>query len=149
MIDPLHSSFRDYLTDPQRSKKFYIDTSLHRNDLAFATLQVMKAELKFNICHLESSYLLNSEVSTLAQKIEQSISSHLFYSCHYWASHVTHDQTTLFNSKITTQVRDFLNKQFLYWIEVLSLKKSVQIAAHSLSLVITWATVSLHIYYYY
>ena len=145
-IRPLHSSFRDYLTDPQCSKRFYIDTSLHRNDLASATLQVMRAELKFNICSLETSYLLNSDVPNLAQKIEQFISSSLSYSCRYWASHV---QATLFNSNIAAQVREFLNEQLLYWIEVLSLMKSVQIAAHSVSLIITWATVCFHIYYYY
>ncbi|KAF8957504.1 hypothetical protein BDZ97DRAFT_1737453, partial [Flammula alnicola] len=64
-IRPLHSSFHDYLTDRSRSKDFYIDTSLHRNDLAFSTLQVMKTELCFNICRLESSYLLNSDVPDL------------------------------------------------------------------------------------
>jgi hypothetical protein len=143
-IRPIHSSFHDYLTDPERSKKFYIDLSLHRNDLAFATLQVMKAELKFNICKLESSYLLNSDVFNLAQKIEQSISSPLSYSCQYWASHV---QATSFHSKIATQIREFLNEQFLYWIEVLSLKKSVQIAAHSISLIISWVAVCLYFYY--
>jgi hypothetical protein len=148
-IRPLHSSFHDYLTDPERSKNFHINTSLHKDDLAFATLQVMKTELQFNICSLEDSYLLNSDVPDLAQKIEQSISSPLSYSCQYWANHVTHDQATLFNSKIATQVREFLNEQLLYWIEVLSLMKSVQIAAHSISLIITWATVRLYIYYYY
>ena len=145
-ICPLHSSFHDYLTDPKRSKKFYIDISLHRNDLAFATLQIMKKELQFNICRLESSYFLNSDIPNLPQKIKQFISSSLSYSCQYWASHV---QATLFNSKIATQVRKFLNEQFLYWMEVLSLMKSVQIAAHSVSLIITWATVRFHIYNYY
>jgi hypothetical protein len=138
-IQPLHSSFYDYLTDRSRSKGFYIDASLHRDDLAFAILQVMKAELRFNICNLKNSYLLNSDIDDLAQKINQSISSALSYSCRYWASHV--QQATLFHSTIAAQVREFLNQQFLYWIEVLSLVKSVQIAAHSISLIITMATV--------
>ena len=134
-IKPLHSSFCDYLTDCSHSKHFYIDPSVYRNDLAFAMFQVMKAELCFNICHLESSYQLNSNISNLPPKIKQFISSLLSYSCQYWASHV---QATSFNSKIADQVRNFLNQQFLFWIEVLSLVKSVQIAAHSISLVMTW-----------
>jgi hypothetical protein len=144
-IQPLHSSFHDYLTDCSRSKGFYIDASLHRNDLAFATLQVMKAELHFNICHLKNSYLLNSDIDDLAQKVKQFISSHLSYSCRYWASHV--QQATLFHSNIAAQVREFLNQQFLYWIEVLSLVKSVQIAAHSISLIITWVNVCFHMHF--
>jgi hypothetical protein len=137
-IRPLHSSFHDYLTDSKCSKKFSIDTSLYRDDLAFAALQVMKAELQFNICSLESSYILNSNVPNLAEKIKQSISSPLSYSCQHWASHV---QETSFNSAIATQVRDFLDKNFLFWIEVLSLIKCVHIATHCLSLIKTWVTV--------
>jgi hypothetical protein len=87
-IKPIHSSFHDYLTDCSRSKGFYIDVSLHKNDLAFAMLQIMKAELHFNMCNLKSSYQLNSDISDLAQNIKQSISPALSYSCQYWASHV-------------------------------------------------------------
>ena len=143
-IQPLHSSFRDYLTDYSRSKGFYVDVSLHRNDLAFAILQVMKAELCFNICDLETSYSLNSDIFNLVEKIKQSISPSLFYSCRYWANHV--QQATSFHSKIATQVKEFLNQQFLFWIEVLSLVKSVHIAAYSISLIIPMVTVSLFIY---
>lgn len=80
-IRPLHSSFHNYLTDHSRSKQFYIDTSFHRNNLAFSTIQIMKAELCFNICSLKSSYLRNSDVPDLKQQIKQSISSALSYSC--------------------------------------------------------------------
>jgi len=137
-IRPLHSSFHDYLTDPKRSKDFYIDTSLHRNDLAFSTLQVMKAELCFNICGLESSYLCNSRVPDLAERINQSISSELSYSCRYWASHV---EATVFCSELANQVRGFLYQNFLFWMEVLSLLKSVWLAAPALSSIMKWTTV--------
>jgi hypothetical protein len=109
-IQPLHSSFYDYLTDPSRSKGFYIDVSLHRNDLAFAMLQVMKAELHFNMCNLESSYQLNSDIPDLAQKIKQSISPALSYSCRYWASHVQQATATSFHSKIAALAREFLDQ---------------------------------------
>ena len=145
-IQPLHSSFYDYLTDCSRSKNFYIDISLHRNDLALATLQVMKAELHFNMCNLKSSYQLNSDIPDLAQKIKQFISPALSYSCQYWASHVQQATATLFHSKILALVRQFLNQQFLFWMEALSLLKFVQIAAHSASLIITMVTVCAFFY---
>jgi len=146
-IQPLHSSFYDYLTDSSRSKGFYIDVSLHRNDLAFAMLQVMKAELHFNMCNLKSSYQLNSDIPNLAQKIKQSISPALSYSCQYWASHVQQATPTLFHSKIAALVREFLNQQFLFWMEALSLLKSVQIAAHSASLIMAMVTVCFFLYF--
>ena len=140
-IQPLHSSFYDYLTDHSCSKGFYIDILLHRNDLALAMLQVMKAELHFNMCNLKSSYQLNSDIPNLAQKIKQSITSSLSYSCRYWASHVQQASATLFHSKIAALVREFLNQWFLFWMEALSLLKSVQTAAYSASLIITMVTV--------
>ena len=145
-IQPLHSSFYDYFTDCSRSKNFYIDMSLHRNDLALATIQVMKAELYFNMCNLKSSYQLNSDIPDLAQKIKQFISPALSYSCQYWASHVQQATATLFHSKILALVRQFLNQQFLFWMEALSLLKFVQIAAHSASLIITMVTVCAFFY---
>jgi len=140
-IKPLHSSFRDYLTDPSRSKGFYVDASLHRNDLAFAMLQIMKSELHFNICNLKSSYQLNSDIPDLAQRIKYFISSLLSYSCQYWAHHIQQATATFFHSTIAALVRKFLNQQFLFWIEALSLLKSIQIAAHSVSLIIKMVTV--------
>jgi len=140
-VQLLHSSFRDYLTDHSRSKKFYIDTSLHKNNLAFSTLQIMKVELHFNICGLESSYLLNSDVFDLAEKIKKSISSALLYSCQYWATHV---EATVFDPELANQIREFLNQQFLFWVEVLSLTKTVQLAAPALSSIMRWISVCPH-----
>jgi len=137
-IRPLHSSFHDYLTDCSRSKRFYIDTSLHKYDIAYSTLQIMKEELHFNMCGLETSYLLNSDVPDLAQRIKQSISSALSYSCQYWAAHVA---ATVFGLQLANQVRGFLHQQFLFWIEVLSLMKSVPLAAPALSAIMKWITV--------
>ena len=147
-IKPLHSSFHDYLTDFSRSKGFYIDASLYKNDLAFAMLQVMKAELHFNMCKLKSSYQLNADIPDLAQKIKESISPALSYSCQYWASHVQQATATFFHSKIAALVREFLNQQFLSWMEALSLLKCVQIAAHSAFLIITMVTVCSFLYFF-
>ena len=140
-IQPLHSSFCDYLTDPSCSKGFYVNASLHKNDLAFCMLQVMKTELHFNMCNLKSSYLLNSDIPDLAQTIKKFISSPLSYSCQYWAQHAQQATAAFFCSTIAAEVKEFLDHQFLFWMEALSLLKSVHIAAHSISLTITMVTV--------
>lgn len=143
-IRPLHSSFRDYLTDHRRSKDFHIDVSLQRTNLVFATLGIMSTELRFNICKLENSYLLNSDVPDLAVRVEKCISSPLSYSCRNWAAHI---RDTPFDSKVAIRAREFLNQQFLYWLEALSLMKCIHGAASSLSLLWTWLNVSCLLYY--
>ncbi|KJA17635.1 hypothetical protein HYPSUDRAFT_205985 [Hypholoma sublateritium FD-334 SS-4] len=134
-IRPLHSSFQDYLTDRRRSKDCHVNMSLQRTNIVFATLGIMSAELRFNICNLESSYLLNSDVPDLAVRVEKCISSPLSYSCRNWGAHF---RDTPFDSKVAIRVRQFLNQQFLYWLEALSLMKCIQVAASSLSLLWTW-----------
>ncbi|CCM04345.1 uncharacterized protein FIBRA_06517 [Fibroporia radiculosa] len=62
-IRPLHASLDDFLTDRDRSDEFFVGgPEVHHCRLAFASLHIMKGQLCFNVCHLESSYLSNSDV---------------------------------------------------------------------------------------
>jgi len=147
-IQPLHASFPDFLTDESRSSEFFIDTSCIHDNLAFASLGVMKDELQFNICKLPSSYLPNSKVVDLSERVKECISSTLSYSCQFWAVHL---QQTAFNSCLAGAVREFFNhERLLFWIEVLSLLKRVNTCASWLSLVIQWVMVcsKLFVKYY-
>jgi len=138
-ICPLHASFPDFLTDESRSNEFFIETSCIHDNLAFASLGVMEDELQFNICKLPSSYLSNSKVVDLAERVEEYISPTLSYSCRFWAVHL---QQTAFNSGLAGAVREFFNhERLLFWIEVLSLLKRVNRCASWLSLVIQWVVV--------
>jgi len=65
VIRPLHASFPDFLTDKSRSGEFFIDLSHIHNDLAGASLGVMKGGLQFNICQIPTSYLRNAEIADL------------------------------------------------------------------------------------
>jgi len=89
-IAPLHTSFRDFLTDPNRSGKFYVNMDKAHDQLAHATLRTMQEMLRFNICELETSYHLNTEVPDLNDRIERCIPSALWYSCRFWAEHLAH-----------------------------------------------------------
>ena len=66
-VQPLHLSLRNFLTNPRRSERFYIDIPLHERGLTLACLRVMEVDLKFNICQLETLHLLNSSVNDLRQ----------------------------------------------------------------------------------
>jgi hypothetical protein len=138
----LHTSFRDFLTDCSRSKAYYIDISLCSDNLALSSLSVMKDELCFNICQLETSHLRNNDVVDLVTRTKKFIHSQLSYSCCFWAEHV---HATTFRPRIGAQVREFFKTKLLYWLEVLSLINKVPTALAALSSIIIWSKVSAQV----
>jgi len=76
-IRPLHASFAEFLIDRDRSGEFFVDVHSIHNDLTFASLGIMRDKLEFNICDLPSSYLLNSEVLDLDDRIKKWIPAEL------------------------------------------------------------------------
>ena len=138
-VRPLHTSFHDFLVDPDRSREFYVDPSLGDQSLAFASLQAMKDGLHFNMCNLQTSYLPNNTVPELATQVQNAIPSHLSYSCHYWAAHL---QGTRFDVKLANEVKGFVHSQYLYWLEVLSLYNDIDIASPAMMAASDWSQVS-------
>jgi hypothetical protein len=127
-VAPLHTSFRDFLSDP-RSGDYYVDLNDVHDDLALGTLRTMEAELKFNICKLETSYLLNSEVPDLEERVARNISPALSYSCYFWADHL---RASKFNPDVFKTLQVLMKERFLYWLEVLSVRGEVSIAQRAL-----------------
>ncbi|KAF8157858.1 hypothetical protein B0H34DRAFT_768765, partial [Crassisporium funariophilum] len=133
-IRPLHASFSDFLQDKSRSGEFFIDLSRVHDDLACASLGVMKAQLRFNMCQLTSSYLPNSKVPDLVERVKKHISPELSYSCRLWTYHLEHKPI---NMLIAKAVREFFqHERCCYWLEALSLLDGLIDAR--LGLVIDW-----------
>jgi len=143
-VRPLHTSFRDFLTNKDRSGPFCVNLSLQNRSLTLASLRVMKG-LCFNICQLETSHLRNNDVHDLVSRVERAIPTHLSYSCRFWADHL---QATAFEPDILDEVKEFMHKRLLYWLEVLSLIKAVNIASQALSAIREWSRVSCFDLYY-
>jgi hypothetical protein len=141
-VRPLHTLFRDFLTSPGRGGSFFINVSLHHSSLALACLRVMKTELRFNICGLETSCVLNREILDLAARVNNAIPTYLSYACRFWATHL---HTTTFDRVILKEVKNFMDNHLLFWLEVLSLTKQANMASTALSSVVKWSTVSTHI----
>ncbi len=80
-IIPLHTSFRDFLTNEEKSGGFYVNLGHSHRPLAYSCLDLVLHDLKFNICNLESSYLANSDVQDLNSRIAEHISPALLYAC--------------------------------------------------------------------
>lgn len=138
-VRALHASFFDFLADNSRSKTYYVDASEQNWNLTLSTFRVMKKELRFNICGLETSHLKNTDVPDLNMRVANTILPHLSYGCRFWADHL---KTTTYDSTILAEVRDFLLNRLLYWFEVLSLIKNINVASRMLLSMLEWNQVS-------
>jgi hypothetical protein len=132
-IVPLHTSFRDFLTN-RTSNVFYVDLEDSHRQLGHCCLGLMLNDLKFNICKLESSYLANSDVPDLDSRIAKHIPRALTYACIFWVDHLEH----AFEQDLLVKVESLFERKFLFWLEVLSLKSRVGLALPALSSVLKW-----------
>ncbi|KIM25035.1 hypothetical protein M408DRAFT_226597 [Serendipita vermifera MAFF 305830] len=131
-----HQSFVDFLIDKsQCPSRFLIDRHRESHTLTTACLRTMKDHLRFNICNLETSYLRNNDIQDLATRITACVSPQLAYASCFWASHLA---DTPFDPKIVVHLEEFMDNQFLYWLEVLSLIKRVNIASGMLWILIEY-----------
>jgi DNA polymerase III delta prime subunit len=133
-IVPLHTSFRDFLTE-KTSNLFYVDIEDAHRQLACSCLGLMLEDLKFNICKLGSSYLANSDVPDLDARITNHISPALSYACVFWGDHIKH---VAFEHDLFAKLESFFKTKFLFWLEVLSLTSQMRLALRALSSLLKW-----------
>ncbi|KAG8794178.1 hypothetical protein FRC12_000277 [Ceratobasidium sp. 428] len=99
---------------------------------------ILSVEPAFNICDLESSYLLDHEVPYLREQVVDSISPELLYACCTWATHMTAEGVS---NDIVGDLGRFLSTRLLLWMEILNLKRCVRQGVEMVSRVRTWAQV--------
>ena len=139
-----HNSYRDYFIDSKRCKLIddEFEGNMHRK-MTTQCLKIMQQELKFNICGLKSSYLMNDQIEEKDSLIKKCIPSNLAYACRYWADHlhgiIAVEQR---DAEIVDLLQNFLKTQLLYWLEVLSMLSETHIAPKSLILVEQWLEAS-------
>jgi hypothetical protein len=135
LVSVLHASFPDYMLDRLRAKSFYCDSSQHNEVLANHCFDVMKAQLRFNICNLESSFVFDKDVVDLAERIKSSISAALSYSCRYWGEHLRQGGRT---EEVHRNLVEFLTHRLLFWMEVLNLEQRMASAGAILRQARSW-----------
>ncbi|KAG9121357.1 hypothetical protein FRC07_002715, partial [Ceratobasidium sp. 392] len=135
LVSILHSSFPDYMHDPQRSREFWCDRASHNATLALRCFETMKNSLRFNICSLDSPFSLDNSLPDLQSRAERAIPPHLFYACKYWTGHLTRASNV---SDLTPMIEDFLQKRVLFWMEAMSLKKCVGLCTLMISEAYSW-----------
>jgi hypothetical protein len=136
-----HQSFVDFLMDSGGCHpSFLFQNAIQSRTLLLGSLRVMKNELRFNICKLETSHVIHDDIPDLEMRVHDNISMHLQYACRFWTDHI---HQCNFDDQIAQEVEGFMTDQFLYWLEVMSLLRKGNRVKQGLRSVIAWNKVSV------
>ena len=138
-IIPLHTSFRDFLTNKDKSGDFYVSIDDTHRQLAHSCLNLLLDGLQFNICKLETSYLANDDVEDLNTRVDQHIPPALLYACRFWDDHLKHND---FKTDLFRKVETLFKEKLLFWLEVLSLTSMIGLASSAFATLNMWLATS-------
>ena len=140
-VRPFHKSFPDFITDSVRctNRRFHI-TPDHHLELLTGCLELMNRTLEKNMCKLPDA-VTNSEVDDLQERTERYINRALQYACRSWHKHLIEEHTAR-TPGIISAIHHFLEKKFLFWLEVLSVLGAVRDAVDALGVAAKWVQVS-------
>jgi NACHT domain len=137
-IIPLHTSFRDFLINQDKSGDFYVGARDAHHQLSHSCLNLLLDPLdglKFNICKLETSYLANADVEDLNTRVDQHIPPALLYACRFWDDHLKH---TDFETDLFEKAETVFKEKFLFWLETLSLTRNIGLAPSAFATLNMW-----------
>lgn len=132
----LHLSFRDFLL--QSRTIFFVDEPKKHGDIAKFCLKTMASRLQKDICNLADPGTYRSDIDT--QRIRLYLPPELEYSCRYWIHHL--EQSQVLSKSAIEEVRIFLQKHFLHWLEAISLLGLIPEVVGMLDLLYTVVQVS-------
>jgi len=141
-VRPFHKSFPDFIVDSTRctNKRFHVSPPSHHPELLIGCLKLMDQTLEKNMCMLPDA-VANSAVGDLHQRVEQYLSPALQYACRSWHKHLI-DEQTIQRPTITSTLHQFLEKKFLFWLEVLSVLGAAKEGIDALEVTVKWLEVS-------
>ena len=112
-----HTSFYDYLISCE-GKPWHVDPFVQRAYIASKCLERMGDLLKYNICNIPSSSVLNLDVPDIDNRVTRCIPPFLKYIGCNWIHHL---QDVSYSQHLCSKLRSFVYNQLLFWFEVLSL----------------------------
>ena len=142
-VDPIrvfHKSFPDFLMDSERCKdqRFFINPSIHHQEILLSCLNLMKERLKKNICNLDDYIILNKAGDISACQKEH-IGDALEYACQFWAKHLMGVPSNSHNIKeIHMAIDEFFTTCLLFWIEALAIMGSLDVSIYAVNNVQQW-----------
>jgi hypothetical protein len=121
----MHLSFPDFLSDPRRCSAlpgYVVDVASDHLRMTEHCLELMNRALRYDICRIRDSSLLNTEVVDLEGRLLEYVSESLRYACRFWFMHwLEHIRAAGTQSRLPSGLEAFCAKHLLHWIEVLSL----------------------------
>jgi NACHT domain len=112
----VHQSAKDYFNSVKGSKIFPSGQAEGHRAITYRCLQLMSDTLKRNICGLEMPGTLLNEANS---SVNLNPLAHIRYACCYWVDHL--GQVSHLQQDEIGKVHGFLQKNFLHWLEALSL----------------------------
>jgi hypothetical protein len=118
----LHPSFGDFLLNERRcnDRQLWVDGKEAHTNLARRCLELLSSHLKKDICSLSLPGILIGEVKL--EEVKQSIPTEVQYACLYWVHHL---QWSCLDHSLLEAIYTFLTQHLLYWLEALSLMRSM------------------------
>ena len=144
-VDPVrvfHKSFPDFLIDLERCKdqRFFINPSVHHQEILFLCLNLMRERLKQNICGLDDCAVL-SEVRDISTCQQEHIGDALGYACRFWTKHLVEiPGSGLDFEEVHKAIDEFFTTHLLFWIEVLVIMGSLDTGVYALNDIQQWYT---------
>ncbi|KAG8713740.1 hypothetical protein FRC09_018377 [Ceratobasidium sp. 395] len=135
LVSTLHASFPDYMLTAGRSGRLFCNEGMHHELLSQRCFETMKNMLRFNILNLDSSYVLDRDLSNLPTRINHAIPPHLFYARRYWSEHLVLAANSI---RLLSYVSEFLRGQIPFWVEVMNLKEATGAGAMMLADTSRW-----------
>jgi hypothetical protein len=138
-VRAFHKSFPDFITDPKRctDEAFHISPSTSplttSDSLPWSNGWIAEEE------HVQApGPVANSEVGDLRKRIDDYINPTLQYACVSWHVHLVEAHPT---PQIDRTLKNFVEKKFLFWLEVLSVLGAVRNAAEAMRATVDWLKV--------
>ncbi|KAJ3771721.1 WD40-repeat-containing domain protein [Lentinula raphanica] len=123
----LHASFPEFVTTYKGVT--YDPTSCH-DQLSSTSFEIMKRQLRFNICNLSSSYIPDNQIPNLDTRLEENVGETLKYCCHHWSFHFLHCSIS---EELLIALEKFLIEKGVFWIETMSLFNALTVCGNSLN----------------
>ncbi|KAK6967101.1 WD40-repeat-containing domain protein, partial [Favolaschia claudopus] len=112
----LHASFNDFILHPNTITPNF-DSAMVKKSLVLGCFRVLQKHLRFNICNLPDSHLLNCEVPA---SVKAHLPDSLTYTSRFWGSHLAESD---FDEEVLQLLKEFLANKFLFWLEVVSVQQ--------------------------
>lgn len=119
----LHPSLRDFLTDNTRciDPRFLINESSTHTHISLDCMNLMSKNLRKDICDLHGCGVLTHEIDDII--MQNHLLPDIRYPCSHWVNHLKECQTKdlEIGSTVGLRILACFRKNFLHWLEVLSL----------------------------